>query len=138
MICARKSFSVSSEAHENRLYLECFAELQSEEFRKSLLEALQFAKENHIKQWVLDFKKIGKLSEEEETWLHAELFPKMMMMLGSDNFVAIVLSEQCYKHLLSEAGFYGLQSYNSFIIMNTFYEVENAISWLDSSSLRCA
>lgn len=138
MICARKSFTVSCNTRENKLYLECLGEFQSEDFRTSLLEALVYAKNHQVKQWLLDFRKIGNLCDGEENWLQAQFFPKMMMMLGQNNFLAIVLSEQCYKKLLSEAGFNGLQSYNSFIIMNTFCEVESAMNWLNSSELRCA
>ncbi|WP_246000407.1 hypothetical protein [Pontibacter diazotrophicus] len=96
---------------------------------------MQFASDYHVKQWLLDYRAIGALSEEEETWLHTHLYPRIMMTMGTDNYVAIVLSDKCYQALLSEAGLYGLQSFNSFIIMNTFSQTSDAVAWLDSSMI---
>lgn len=97
------------------------------------MAALQFAGEHHVKQWLLDYRAIGALDEVEETWLHTHLFPRIMMTMGTDNYVAIVLSERCYQTLLNEAGLFGLQSFNSFIIINTFSQTSDAVAWLNSS-----
>ncbi|MFD2515497.1 hypothetical protein ACFSRY_16610 [Pontibacter locisalis] len=112
------------------LCLRCFGKLESKEFRESLEKALEFAEENQVKQWLLDFREIGSLDENEDAWLQSYLFPKIMMRLGTSNYIAIVLSEKCYEVLLKEAGKFGLKSYNSFIIINTFYNLDEASRWL--------
>jgi hypothetical protein len=129
------SLEVSFEEIQQRLYLQCNGNFNSEEFRSSLLSALQFAEEHHVKQWLLDYRAIGALDEKEDTWLQTHLFPRIMMTLGTDNYVAIVLSERCYQVLLKEAGLFGLQSYNSFIIMNTFANASDAAEWLNTNAL---
>ncbi|WP_276495746.1 hypothetical protein [Pontibacter litorisediminis] len=103
-----------------------------------MLEALCCAEKSGIKHWLLDLREIGELDEEEEMWLQRYFFPSIMSRLGTGNYVAIVLSERCYKTLLHEAGRYGLRSYNEVIIMKNFYEVPEAVSWLDSKSTHAA
>ncbi|MDX5418615.1 MAG: hypothetical protein LPK14_04500 [Hymenobacteraceae bacterium] len=132
------SMEVEVNQAQERLYIQCLSELKSDDFRKCLLVALDYAEEHHVKQWLLDLREVGALDEEEETWLQLHLFPKIMMTLGTDNYVAIVLSEKCYQVLLNEAGKFGLQSYNSFIIINTFCEVAEALDWLDSNTVNKA
>lgn len=134
-VYSTSSLTVGFDETQGRLYLQCYKYFNSREFRESLLAALQFAEEYHVKQWLLDYRAIGALDEEEETWLHTHLFPRLMMTMGTDNYVAIVLSERCYQTLLNEAGLFGLQSFNSFIIMNTFSTPADAIAWLDFSMI---
>jgi hypothetical protein len=117
---------------QERLFLHCHAIHNSNEFREGLLVALDFARKNQIKQWLLDFREIGELSENEETWIQVQLFPQIMMSLGTDNYMAIVVSENCYQYLLGEAGLLGLKSYNSFIIINYFSDLNEASAWLDT------
>ena len=126
------SLEVSYDAAQGRLNLQCKGFFNSREFRESLLAGLQFADEHQVKQWLLDYRSIGALNEEEEFWLHTHLFPRIMMTMGTDNHVAIVLSEKCYQTLLREAGLFGLQSYNSFIIINTFSNTSDAVGWLNA------
>ena len=118
-----------------RLHLVCSRNFNALEFRKSLLAALRFAEAHRVKQWLLDYTAIGTLDDAEENWLHTHLFPRIMMTMGTDNHVAVVLSETCYQALLNEAGLFGLQSYNSFIIINTFCDAERATAWLNGSAL---
>jgi len=120
---------------QGRLHLQCLGKFNSVEFRDSLLAALQFAEENHIKHWLLDFSAIGNLNEAEENWLHTHLFPRIMMTMGTGNHIAIVLSDRSYQALLSEAGLFGLQSYNAFIIINMFAHAAEASAWLNSRAI---
>lgn len=123
---------------EDRLLLRCLHTLNSEEFRVGLLRALQYAREHQIKQWLLDLREIGELNEEEETWVQVQLFPQIMMHLGTANYVAFVVDESCYTHLVHESGLLGLKSYNSFIIINTFCDIESALAWLDKKQAKSA
>ncbi|MFD2245171.1 hypothetical protein [Pontibacter ruber] len=125
------SFEVDYDPQE-RLFLQCHAMPDSQEFRRGLLVALEFAKSHQVKQWLLDFREIGELNEQEETWIQVQLFPQIMMSLGMDNYMAVVVSEKCYDYLLKEAGLLGLKSYNSFIIINYFFDLAEASAWLDS------
>ncbi|WP_245539609.1 hypothetical protein [Pontibacter roseus] len=100
--------------------------------------ALEYARRHRVKQWLLDVRQIGELSEEEETWVQLQLFPQIMMYLGADNYIAVVLSERCYAQRVNESGLLGLKSYNSFIIMNTFCHLEDAVAWLDGRQANCA
>ena len=129
------SLKVDYIAEEHRLYLFCNGNFDSTEFKDSLLTSLQFAEVNNVKQWLLDYSEIGALNETDETWLQSHLFPRIMMTMGTGNHVAVVLSEKCYQALLHEAGLFGLQSYNSFIIMNTFANPADAAAWLNTQSI---
>ncbi|GAA4436094.1 hypothetical protein GCM10023188_28760 [Pontibacter saemangeumensis] len=129
------SWEVRFDAAQSRLHLACSGSFRSEDFRESLLVALDCAEEHHVKQWLIDYTAIGNLDEAEENWLHNHLFPRIMMTMGTGNYVAVILSERCYQTLLSEAGLFGLQSYNSFIIINTFSSTELAVAWLNDSAI---
>ncbi|GGG01584.1 hypothetical protein [Pontibacter amylolyticus] len=122
----------------DRLELRFDRHMQSQDFRRGLLKALQFAKDHRIKLWLFDLRSIGKLSEDEETWLQVQIFPQIMMHLGTDNHVALVVDERCYDDMIKESGLLGLKSYNSFIIMNTFCDLQGAIEWLDHRQSECA
>ncbi len=122
----------------DRLELQCNRLLIPKEFREGMLCALRFAREHGVKQWLLDLRHIGRLSEEEETWVQVQLFPQIMMHLGTGNHVAVVMDERCYKDMVSESGLLGLKSYNSFIIINTFCDRQEAIHWLDLRQSECA
>lgn len=133
-----KSESCVVEHIEEHLSLRCSKVLHSGEFREGLLKALQYARDNQIKKWLLDLREIGKLSEAEETWVQVQLFPQIMMHLGMDNYVAVVMDERCYANIVNESGLLGLKSYNSFIIINTFYQMEDAVTWLEGKHSNCA
>lgn len=128
------SIEIVCDEEQKRLYLTCLNQLSSKEFRGGLLEALQCAEEHEIRQWLLDLQKIGELEEEEEEWLQRFFFPSLMAKLGTGNYIAMVLSEQCYNKLLHEAGRYGLRSYNEVIIMKNFFELSDAEKWLESKA----
>lgn len=134
-VYSKSPLVVSFNEAQGRLQLACSGSFGSQDFRESLLAALQFAEEHHVKQWLLDYTAIGSLGEAEENWLHTHLFPRLMMTMGAGNYVAIVLSERCYQALLREAGLSGLQSYNSFIIINTFSNAHLAMDWLSRSAI---
>lgn len=135
ILYATSSLEITCNRQERRLYLRCLTALSSVEFKQGLEQALYFAEKHQIKQWLLDLHTIGTLNEEEEIWLHQHIFPRIMMNLGTENYVAMVLSEKCYLALLHEAGKFGLQSYNEFIIINSFFDVESAVRWLDKHKL---
>ncbi|EJF11531.1 MULTISPECIES: hypothetical protein [Pontibacter] len=133
-----KSDTCTVDYVEDRLMVQYNRTMQAEEFREGLLEAFRFAMKHHVKQWLFDLRNIGKLSEEEETWLQVQLFPQIMMHLGTGNHVALVVDENCYHDMIKESGLLGLKSYNSFIIINTFCDIQDAINWLDHRQSECA
>lgn len=135
MIYYSDSFEVKYDHQQGILMLSCSRRLQSEHFKEGVVRALRFAAASDVKRWLLDTREIGCLNEEEESWLQSCLFPQMMSSLGTDNYIAVVLSERCYKALLLKAGKVGLKSYNSFIILNTFYELKEARAWLKNETL---
>lgn len=132
------SLEISCNEEQKRLFLRCLDELSSKEFREGLVEALECAEKYNIKQWLLDLREIGELDEDEEVWLQRYFFPNLMAKLGTGNYVAMVLSEKCFKMLLHEAGKYGLESYNELIIIKNFYELEDASNWLDAKAPHAA
>lgn len=134
-VCKSNTCAVACER--GRLVLKCGHGMQSSDFRECLMKALRYAREHAIKQWLFDVRQIGKLSEDEETWVQAQLFPQIMMYLGTDNYVAVVVDEQCYNDMVNDAGPLGLKSYNTFVIINTFCRVEEAQAWLDLKPSAC-
>jgi len=112
-------------------FINCHSSFNSNDFREGLMAAYRFAMEHEVKQWLLDLREIGELNEEDNAWIQLQLFPMMMMTLGSSNYMAVVCSRVCYKNLLQAVGKLGLKTYNSFIIMNTFCETEKAVDWLN-------
>ncbi len=107
----------------------CKATPGFDDFRLGLLQALEHVKHDRRNLWLFDLRKIDALSEEEESWCQAQFFPQLMM-LGQENYIAIVVSEKCYQGMLQEVGLYGLKSYNSFIIIDTFFHIPDAQDWL--------
>ncbi|MBF9254690.1 hypothetical protein I2I11_15400 [Pontibacter sp. 172403-2] len=138
MISRNNTSEVRFDPLHDRLQVHCSRSFDSAGFRSSLLEALTFAKAHYVKHWLLDLREIGELSEEDETWVYAQLFPEMMMTLGEENYLAVLIPEPCYQHLLKESGAEGLTSYNSFIIIHNFYEPEKAHAWLNRRSPHAA
>lgn len=133
-----KSDNCEVEFVADRLELRYDQHKQAEDFTKGPLAALAFAKEHHIKLWLFDLRQIGRFSENEETWLQSQLFPQIMMHLGTGNHVALVVDERCYDDMIKESGLLGLKSYNSFIIINTFCDLQVAVEWLDHRQSECA
>ena len=109
--------------------VECIKEPGNRDFKAGLMKALAYVKEHRVNLWLLDFREIGELGEEEETWAQVQFFPQLMM-LGHENYFAVLVSEGCYNRMLQETGAYGLKSYNSFIIIDTFCYKKEAEDWL--------
>lgn len=124
-----KPISVQLSEDNQRIVVACAYVPDFKVFREAFLKALEFRKTHSIKHWLLDFRKIDELREDEETWLQVQFFPQLMM-LGEENYFAMVVSEKCYERMLRESGAYGLRSYNSFIIINTFCSLDAAENWL--------
>lgn len=114
--------------------IRCFSEPGLNSFQAGLLEALAYVKQHPVNSWLLDFRAIDTLGETEETWVQVQFFPQLMM-LGYEHYIAVVVSEGCYQRMLGEVGAYGLKSYNSFIIINTFCHIPEATDWLRSQQV---
>ncbi|MEJ8755470.1 hypothetical protein WG947_00560 [Pontibacter sp. H259] len=131
VLYSSKAFNVSLPAGKTWICVECKERPGSQSFQSGLLKALEYIKGTPTNSWLLDFREIDWLGEEEETWLQVQFFPQLMM-LGYESYFAVVVSESCYDKLLNEVGAYGLKSYNSFIIINTFCHMQEAEEWLSS------
>lgn len=134
IIYKSSSFEIRYNSQKELLNLYCYERTTSEDFQKGLENALQFAEQKKLKRWLIDVNEIGALGETEENCLQNYLYPHMMMQLGLQNYMAVVLSEGSYRQLLNEAGKYGLKTYNSFIIINTFCKKQEAVAWLDAAA----
>lgn len=121
-----------------RLEIMCSPGLESRAFRYSMMKALRYARSHMIKQWLYDLRSIGRLSEEEETWVQVQLYPQMMLHMGANNHVALVIEVRDYQEMVQELGISGLESCNSFIIMNTFCDKQEAVDWLVHRHSECA
>ncbi len=124
-------FSVELPDGKGWVYIDCKAMPDFEDFKSGLMIALEHVKNHPANCWLFNLRAIDGLSEEEETWCQVQFFPQLMM-LGQENFIALVVSESCYYRMLQEVGAYGLKSYNSFIIIDTFSKVSDAELWLRS------
>lgn len=132
-VLSTATMEVTSDTERGRVTLKFTARVQDKDlFRENFLNVLEFAAQSHIKQWVLNFTASGCLHEAEERWLQVDFFPRLMMALGTGNYVAYVLPEACYHKLLNEVGTSGMHSYNSLVIMNTFCTISSAEAWLDN------
>src|SRR5690606_36222945 len=110
LIYNTESFSVKYDSQQNWLHLYCSEKLHAGKFKEGLVSALDYAEQKQLKRWLLDFRVIGSLDEQEEVWLQGYFYPLLMGALGTNNFVAVVVSEKCYDALLLEAGKFGLRS----------------------------
>ncbi|MBC5773220.1 hypothetical protein H8S95_04020 [Pontibacter sp. KCTC 32443] len=129
-----EALSISLPVGNEWVCVECTKQPGYLNFKAGLMKALEYIRTNHINSWLFDFREIGELGEKEETWLQVQFFPQLMM-LGQENYFAILVSESCYNRMLQEAGAYGLKSYNSFIIIDTFYQKKDAEDWLRSHTV---
>lgn len=126
-----KTFSVDLPDNRQWINVSCDVMPDFQEFKAGLMSALDYVRTERVNFWLFDLRAIDELGEEEETWLQVQFFPQLMM-LGQENYIALVVSETCYNRMLQEVGAYGLKSYNSFIIIDTFYHVNDAEDWLRS------
>jgi hypothetical protein len=114
-----------------QIWVVCLDTIDSEDFKNCLTHALEIAKTNNIRQWGIDARNIGELSDTDERWIQTEFFPYLMDK-DSTCYIAMVVSPKCYDRMLQENGWFGLKSYNSFIKINTFYNIQDAETWLQS------
>lgn len=126
-----EDFLVNKPEGKEWIYVNCKSDPGFEAFKLGLMKALEHVKAQPVNLWLFDVREIDELGEEEETWCQVQFFPQLMM-LGKENYIAIVVSERCYERMLQEVGDYGLRSYNSFIIIDTFCDVSEAENWLRS------
>lgn len=114
-----------------QLWIECKEKLETEDFKAGLMKALELGKANNVRHWLIDARKIGELSEADESWVQSEFFPHLMQE-NNTCYIAMVIAPNCYDRMLLENGWFGLKSYNSFIKINTFYNLMDAENWLGS------
>lgn len=120
-----------------QIWIECLQTLNPDTFKDGLEKALALSEKNNVRQWLIDARKIGELSEEEESWVQVNFFPKLMNA-NSTCYIAMVVDNKCYDRMLLESGWFGLKSYNTFIKVNTFYNTQDAGSWLNSRAADAA
>ena len=131
MLFKSRNFTVDLPDSRQWISVKCEAMPDFKEFKEGLMNALDYVRTERINFWLFDLRTIDELGEDEETWLQVQFFPQLMM-LGQENYIALVVSEICYDRMLQEVGAYGLKSYNSFIIIDTFCHVPEAEAWLRS------
>ncbi len=117
-----------------QIELTCTGNINSKDLKTCYRKALSFAKKNKVKHWLFDFSGHYQLSEEDQKWLDTSFFPNLMIALGPDNYIGMVVPKLTYKRMLEESGFVGLQTYNSFIKMNTFCSSPKATRWLGTQT----
>lgn len=125
------SLQINLCSDKGQISVECLASVDSEEFKNGLVRALELAKQNHVRQWLIDARRIGELPEADESWINTDFFPQLMDK-NSTCFIAMVISDACYIRMIQKNGWFGLKSYNSFIKINTFYNMQDAENWLVS------
>jgi hypothetical protein len=117
-----------------QIELTCTGNINSRELKVCYRKALQFAEKNKVKHWLFDFSGHYQLTEEDQQWLDTCFFPNLMIALGPDNYIGMVVPKPTYKKMIEEAGQIGLQTYNSFIKLNTFTSSPKAARWLGSQT----
>ncbi|WP_128396945.1 hypothetical protein [Botryobacter ruber] len=131
-----ETFDISFIEAQNLLHLQCqgdvSSDVSSEECKAGFLLAVQNARKNQVKNWLLDFRLVEQITDETLSWIQVQVFPQLMAYLGPANYLALVVSEPLYQAMLNEYGYAGLQTYNSFIILNIFTAPETAVAWLQA------
>jgi len=117
-----------------QLELTCTGNVNSQELKSCYRKALKFAEKHKVKHWLFDFSGHYQLTEEHQTWLDTCFFPSLMIALGPDNYIGMVVPKLTYKKMLQEAGHIGMQTYNSFIKLNTFSSSPKANRWLGTQT----
>ena len=131
MLFQSDTFSVDQPENRQWINVNFVTEPDFQSFKAGLMNALDYVRKERVNSWLFDLRTIDELGEQEETWLQVQFFPQLMM-LGQENYIALVVSEACYERMLQEVGAYGLKSYNSFIIIDTFCHISDAENWLRS------
>lgn len=127
------SLHITLHPNSNQIWIECLETMDSADLKKGLQKALELAETNEVRQWLIDARRIGELSETDEGWVQTNFFPHLMDE-NSTCYIAMVVATNCYDRMLQENGWFGLKSYNSFIQINTFYNLLDAENWLHSHS----
>lgn len=117
-----------------QIELTCTGNINSTDLKTCYRKALTFAKKNKVKRWLFDFSGHFQLSEEDQHWLDTCFFPSLMIALGPDNYIGMVVPKITYKRMFQESGLIGMQTYNSFIKMNTFCSSPKATRWLGTQT----
>lgn len=125
------SLVITLNPESKQIWIECLESLDTESFKTGLLKALDLAKLHGVRQWLIDARRIGELSDAEECWVQINFFPQLMDS-ETTCYMAMVISNNCYDRMLQENGWFGLKSYNTFIKINTFYSLQDAENWLHS------
>jgi hypothetical protein len=115
---------------EKKILITCTGNISGRELKVSYRKALKFATKKQVKRWLFDFSRNYQLSEKNQVWLDTSFFPSLMIALGSDNYIGLVVPKLTYRKMFQEAGPSGMQTYNSFIKLNTFCSNPKAARWL--------
>lgn len=123
------SLIITLHSETKQIWVECLEALDTDGLKEGLLKALELAQKENIRHWLIDARKIGELSDAEESWFQINFFPRLMNN-NSTCYMAMLISSNCYDRMLLENGWFGLKSYNSFVKINTFYSEQDAENWL--------
>ena len=126
------NISTSHNSEKNILHLQLNGQIPHHKIVKAFSDVLRFAYKRKIKKWILDLSRIEPLSEKSESWFNTNLYPNMMIRFGPKNYIGFVLPQEEYNRRLNESGLQGLQSYNSYIIINTFTSSDQAFKWIET------
>ena len=129
-----KILSVQYVSARKLLQLTCTGTVSSRDLKSCYRRALVFAKRNQVKHWLFDFSRNYELSESDCKWLDTCFFPSLMMAFGTENFIGMVVPKLFYRQLFQEVGQSGMQTYNSFIKLNTFCSNPKATRWLGNQN----
>lgn len=126
--------AVQYAGHANQILITCTGTISGKELKASYRKALRFAAKKQVKRWLFDFSRNYQISEKNQIWLDTSFFPSLMIALGTDNYIGLVVPKGTYRKMFQEAGPTGMQTYNSFIRLNTFCSNPKASRWLGSQA----
>lgn len=102
-------------------------------FIETYMRGLAFVQEvRPVFLYCTDLTQIGPLDREQEAWLNNVFYGKLLAVLQSDIFVAVVFTEEHFKAIITNYTATEAATSHDFILFNYFTRRVEAIHWLES------
>lgn len=117
----------------NILFCRWVNPFNSHELHTGYLFALQKARELEVNRWLLDLRRRGPASTEDELWLLNEFFPMVKKKIHGHHAFAYLVTPTHYQHIRDGVSFDKIRNYVPGVTILVFDAEEKAVEWLTSA-----